>query len=361
MFEQHPVPQQISSYQFRLVGDMTLKQFFQLAAGAVIGLIIYSLPLPGFFKWPLIVIAVTGGAAFAFLPIQDRPMEQWLVAFFRSIYAPTIFVWRKSDVPIEYFAKDTPAAVAPPIADPVPENTPHDAPTHNMEKNEKDYLSRITTMFSTQTAPVATVPAQTPPQPVSTPAAAPVQLTGTITVDQPDVNTQQPEPEQKTVSVPEQKVIEVKPQAVEKPNMDDVKPVEPTQSTPVPQTLAVSPTTTAQQAQFSPEAAPPSPPTSPNIIVGQVMDSQGKIVEGAILEIADTEGRPVRALKTNRAGHFLIVTPLPNGQYRITIEKDSLEFDPVSVKTAGEIVAPIAIRAKNALPEPEPSRASWSL
>ena len=35
MFESHPIPQQISSYQFRLVGDMTLKQFFQLARGGL--------------------------------------------------------------------------------------------------------------------------------------------------------------------------------------------------------------------------------------------------------------------------------------------------------------------------------------
>src|SRR3989344_8952348 len=130
MFEQHPVPQQISSYQFRLVGDMTLKQFFQLAAGAVVGLIIYSLPLPGFFKWPLIAVVVIGGAAFAFLPIQDRPLEQWLVAFFRSIYAPTIFVWKKSAGPDSYFAVDNQAVVAQDVDDQqVPANTASDPAT----------------------------------------------------------------------------------------------------------------------------------------------------------------------------------------------------------------------------------------
>jgi hypothetical protein len=40
--EQHPIPQQISAYHFRLVGDMTLKQFFEVAGGAIIALIIYS-------------------------------------------------------------------------------------------------------------------------------------------------------------------------------------------------------------------------------------------------------------------------------------------------------------------------------
>ncbi len=33
--EQHPIPQQISSYQIKLVGDMTLKQFFQVKAAMI--------------------------------------------------------------------------------------------------------------------------------------------------------------------------------------------------------------------------------------------------------------------------------------------------------------------------------------
>ena len=39
---EHPIPQQISAYHFRLVGDMTLKQFFQVAAGALISLVLFS-------------------------------------------------------------------------------------------------------------------------------------------------------------------------------------------------------------------------------------------------------------------------------------------------------------------------------
>jgi len=32
--EQHPIPQQISSYEFKLVGEMTLKQFLKAAGFA---------------------------------------------------------------------------------------------------------------------------------------------------------------------------------------------------------------------------------------------------------------------------------------------------------------------------------------
>jgi len=116
----------------------------------------------------------------------------------------------------------------------------------------------------------------------------------------------------------------------------------------VSQTFQDTPAQEVSMAQFSPDAAPPIPPTQANIIVGQAMDSNSKIVEGAILEIKDPMGRPVRALKTNKAGHFLIVTPLSNGSYTITTEKEGYEFDKLEVIAEGKIIPPIAIKAKNA-------------
>ena len=99
-------------------------------------------------------------------------------------------------------------------------------------------------------------------------------------------------------------------------------------------------------AKFSAEAAPPNPPTTPNTIVGQALSTQGKIIEGAILEVKDTEGRPLRALKSNKLGHFIVVTPLQNGRYEITTEKDNYEFKPVTFEAIGGIIPPIAIEGK---------------
>lgn len=349
MFEQHPVPQQISSYQFRLVGDMTLKQFFQLAAGAVIGLIIYSLPLPGFFKWPLIAIVVLSGAAFAFLPIQDRPLEQWLAAFFRSIYAPTLFVWKKAGDPDQYFATDNQAPIDPTAIE-APQNLPQDAATRNLDAKEKDFLSRISSMVGgkspkTQTDAVATSGGTTF-QPIAEPEqAAPVATQKTQTQ-----KSQEP-------ATPTSNPVEVSAKG-----FAASAPVTPISTSSVPAVLNQNQNTQTQSANFSTEAAPPSPPSQPNTVVGQVMDLNGRIVEGAILEITDTDGRPVRALKTNKAGHFMIVTPLPNGKYKVAIEKEGLNFEPLSFETTGEVVAPIAIRSKDALPEPAgPYRAVWSV
>src|SRR5260221_3844533 len=112
MFEQHPVPQNISSYQFHLVGDMTLKQFLELAAGVVVGIIFYATGLPSLIKWPLIFLSAGFGAALAFIPFEERPLEQWIFAFFRSIYSPTLFHWEKQSG-VKYFQDENqPVATA---------------------------------------------------------------------------------------------------------------------------------------------------------------------------------------------------------------------------------------------------------
>src|SRR3990167_4902939 len=95
--EQHPIPQDVAGYKFRLIGEMTVKQFIWLAGGIILGLITFSLPLPFFFKYPLTGIFVALGAGIAFLPVEGRPMDKWLIAFIKSVYSPTEFTWQKSD------------------------------------------------------------------------------------------------------------------------------------------------------------------------------------------------------------------------------------------------------------------------
>src|SRR3990172_10529665 len=94
--EQHPVPQNVTTFQFRLIGDMTIKQFGYLAGGAILAYIFYKLPLPFFISWPLTVLCGLGGFGFAFVPIEERPMDIWVLSFFRSVYSPTQYIWQKS-------------------------------------------------------------------------------------------------------------------------------------------------------------------------------------------------------------------------------------------------------------------------
>ena len=50
--QQHPVPRNVTGFQFKLVGDMTLKQFGYLAGGVVMGYIAFrAVPGPAVIKF----------------------------------------------------------------------------------------------------------------------------------------------------------------------------------------------------------------------------------------------------------------------------------------------------------------------
>ncbi len=86
--------------------------------------------------------------------------------------------------------------------------------------------------------------------------------------------------------------------------------------------------------------------TTPNIINGIIIDAQGNYVEGAIIVTHDKQGIPVRALKSNKLGQYIAATPLSNGTYTISVEKDSLVFDTVEILLKGQVLSPIIVSAK---------------
>jgi len=340
--EQHPIPQQISSYQFKLVGDMTLKQFFQVAGGVIVSLIFYSTPLHPFIKWPFILFAAGMGAALAFLPFEERPLERWIFAFFRSIYSPTLYFWKKTEKPPIFFTEE---AVAPAITTVANINPVVEKDTAKLEDAEKTFLQKIgglwnvtgtnhstvnsvpstVTAQTQQTTPItfnkpSTDPAISPStvhsSPVTTPLSVPQQIPTVITKSAPKLVVEESAP----ISHQQASTTQIVGEKIEEKEI------------------------TSNIVEFSIDAAPPSPPIAINTISGQVMDQDRKIIEGAILEIKDSNGRPVRALKSNKAGHFIIVTPLANGKYEVTIDKEGFTFEPVSFDAKGEMIPAIAIR-----------------
>lgn len=333
--EQHPIPQQISSYQFKLVGDMTLKQFFQVAGGAVVGLLFYSTPLHGLIKWPIILLSVGLGAALAFLPFEERPLEKWIIAFFRSIYSPTLFSWKKTENPQVFFTED---ATAPETLN-VSSLNQKSAPSP-LDAVEETFLNKIGGLWSTNQQTAANNQSQNNQslnsQTAQMPSSHPTTKPSNDPVTKQPVAVPSQVPTVITRSAPKLVIEETVPQA----QKQEAK------ATNIDLTKIEKKEITTNEAEFSIDAAPPYPPTVVNTIVGQVMDSQRKIIEGAIMEIKDANGRPVRALKTNKAGHFIIVTPLANGKYEIVTEKEGFKFEPVAFEANGELIKPIAIRAK---------------
>lgn len=301
--QQHPVPQDISNYRFRLIGDMTIKQFASLGIFTVLAVIVYSSPLPFFFKYPLSFAFLVLGVGMAFIPVQGRTLDVWILAFIKSIYSPTQYIWK-----------------------------------HGQEQNT--ILQPATNNIEPATPP------STPVISVSTPTAEPIIETKSIisvesvvppTTVSPSVTPPPEEEAKKEVVIPESTPIKIE------TNDIDVAKLTPV---PLPQPNQIIDNSVTDNLQASPITDLPIPftPTTINTLVGLTLTPEGKILDGVLIEIKNNN-LTLRATKSNKLGQFLFARPLENGIYQILAEKEDYKFEEYSIKLDGEIMNPLKIQA----------------
>jgi len=309
---QHQIPQEISSYEFRLVGSMTLKQFSKMAVGVIIAALVYTSHLPGPIRLFLAATPVIASAAFAFVPVNGRPLESWLLIFFHRVYSPTIYLWKKTPgiINLDVFSHQARHArffqkVNIRGKSQKAKEFIASLPKHHLENPIKQQNSTPINIpkeppGAAQVSPVAKTGAAVSPTP---PTSGP--NSGVSSWDQ-LMKIWQDHPEEKK----------------------------------------------AEEAKFMSQALPATP-TQPNIISGLIADNENHGIEGAIVEIQDAESNPVRAMRTNGLGQFQTATPLPNGDYLIVTEKEPYQFDIMKIVAKGQIISPLKIVAKQNQPAHE--------
>jgi hypothetical protein len=311
--EQHPIPQQISSYEFKLVGEMTLKQFLKAAGGILLAVLINSTKIVAIIKWPLMLFSGGLGLLLAFVPFEDRPLETWITAFIKSIYSPTIFLYKKKNDNswLEFKAGqvdgDEPeeAVESKNLFVSVIKDT-------NLAKEkfirEKFRLGRKNKRLGEGTEKDVVEEAAVTVSKTMEPTTTEEALTQSVKTEE----------------------IKTTDWRDEKANLN----------------LKTEKLGATGRAVFGSIPMPDRPDTA-NVIVGMATTPEGKIIDGVIVEIQDDHGNPARVIKTNLLGQFKISTPLSNGRYLIIAEKEGYEFDRVNVDLTGEIVDPIRIIANN--------------
>ena len=95
--EQHLVPQHIASFEFKLFGNLTIRQFVTLAIPASVGGIIFFSGVPDIIRYPLSGLFVGFGLLIALVPFGGRPFHKWILAFFKAILSPTQRIWIKEE------------------------------------------------------------------------------------------------------------------------------------------------------------------------------------------------------------------------------------------------------------------------
>ncbi len=95
--EQHPLPRQITSFEFKLIGFMTLHQFIYLLVFVPMGFAVYKIiPIP-FLNIFLGFIISSIGVLLAFLPVNDRPLDVFLKNLYKRLTSPTQYLYQKSN------------------------------------------------------------------------------------------------------------------------------------------------------------------------------------------------------------------------------------------------------------------------
>lgn len=371
---------------------MTLKQFGYLAAGlglAYITFVVLAVPAP-FLAWPLIVLFAALGAAFAFLPIQERPLDHWVAAFYKAISKPTKLKFESKVLPSDdpLFAKRLQFYLT---SKKVPLDDEED------ERPRARVIDRSVgvnfalgvqanpnpSRFSTQTYISKDVPAPitpTPMPPINLKPTPPEEAEKTKEVSKLPENeqlkrtvelAQEAQNTQAKIMTVEKQLAEIKSTAAQ-PGADPNTYVDKFQNvltelqklnekaSDLSHELAVlsksrgaasASASEPQNLQSQPKAdAKPKPimnlTTFPNVLNGIVTDSKGSYVEGAVVVAHDKQGLPVRALKSNKLGQFIAATPLPNGLYTINVEKEGMNFDGIQVELLGKVLNPVVISAK---------------
>lgn len=297
--EQHPLPQDVTGYRFRLIGDMTLKQFLYLGVAVLLTLLIHNLPLPFFFRYPLEILLLLLGIGLAFVPVEGRPLDKWLIAFIKSIYSPTQYVWKK-----QTFS----SSVSPSLSQPQQQKQPS-------SPSKPTFPSP-----STPSSPPSTPPPPPPPK-------------KKVSISSP-LPKSTPVPSTKPISVPSSTHKKLPP----KPQPKSVSPVSPPSPKPQKEKVSSPSPTTNLPIPFT--------PTTPNTLVGLTLTPDGHILDTALIEIIH-HGLTVRATKSNKLGQFLFAKPLENGLYQIKTEKPNFNFSTYSIKLEGNIIKPLKIQAQS--------------
>lgn len=282
--KQHPIPQDITNYKFHLIGQMTLKQFGIVALAVIIAFALFKTNLIGIVKWPLILIVVGLGAAIAFLPIEERPLDHWINTFFKNIYKPTKFFWKKANKIPDFFNYKITST-----------QSDYFAPNVNLNPAKKqrifEYLKSIPTDERLDDFDIEE----------NKKINSILSEFGNVEVNQEDID------------------VEVKKQ--EKPSLK----------------------TRVRKLQ-APKAFISSSNHLPNQIFGLVLDNDGQAVSEAIIEIKDQNNQSLRILKSDLEGNFSINKSLENGDYLVVVEKNEQKYPELSVKLIGETLNPLVIK-----------------
>lgn len=335
---QHSIPQDITGYKFHLIGSMTLKQFGELAAGSIIAFIVYKSNLIGIVKWPLFIFIIILAIMIAFVPIEERPLDFWIVTFLKNLWKPTKFFWKKTPKVPDFFNyqanQNQNLNVAPEV---------NYSPARKQRIQE--YLKSIPSAdedldqwdlhYNQRAEELLTNFAQVEIK------AENISVQKEIKTSKPHLTTrvrkikslEQIQEQQQAQYDQESDLLPTKQETQEKVEIKNTQDSPPLQSI-------------NKENHLDKENLPEKESMLANQLFGVVFNQENEPISNALIEVfANNDDQALRISKSNIEGEFSIKTALPNGEYLIKTEARDLNFDPISIRLTGRIVPEIKIIA----------------
>lgn len=352
--DQHPIPQNITGFEFKLIGEMTIKQFAYLAGCAVVAFITYSLGIHPFIKFPLIVLFAMLGIGLAFIPIEGRPLDRWITNFIRALFAANQYLFHQQGGSPEFL--NAPVQSIKSVA----ASQAKSAHTLSMQAKQPEkftaYLQTVrpaTQIDTEEQKRLAAIEQLTKTMPAPAPVSPPQAATLTTPVPPAQSPPDKPAPVlNQTDTAQDALAIEQRLHAAlaekERLASELAKLRQQVSASNAPQAVTPMVAPAPQQA-YAPPTGVSTLPQIPNLVAGSVKDSKGDVLPNVIVEVKDASGNPVRAFKTNKLGQFSASTSLANGSYTIALEdpKNTYMFDAIGITLTGAFFQPIEIRAKD--------------
>jgi len=324
--DNHPIPQDVTGFQFKLVGEMTLKQFVYLAVGVIIAWIFFSTHLPAIIKLPISLISIILGVFSAFIPIEGRPFDFMIGQYLKALASPNQYVFEKGHGELA-IPTTSPILATQKVADQTP--------------------------IVQQVVPTSSFVNTQGPNPISSTPPLEQTITQEIQKDTQELKEElldanKLKEDKNPSSDTKEKLDELQKKLEEtldhKHNLEEElealhKKLAQVVNTPYVPKPAAKPATTQPPTPYSMNL------DSANVVAGVVKDPRGNVLSNILVEVFDSEKNPVRAFKTNGQGKFASATALKNGSYTVSFEDPTGKntFEPVQIEASGEIIQPLTI------------------
>lgn len=335
--DNHPIPQDVTGFEFKLIGSMTIKQFGYVGVGVVLAVVFFYSPLVWYVKYPVMLTTAILGVSLAFLPVAGRPLDLMASYFLKAILKPNQYIYQKTGGSLSFMELTLQPVLPKSLSAPqVLSKTSHSESkkgqqlmnylysttadnTNPLDQKESQYVTSLFNQSISQqfinTTPPAIQESQTP-FPQASQDGLPQDPVKIPSVPQPQYSPQN----NNSQPVSPKTVLEIIPDKQASANA-------PTQN------LSSNQAKTALDMEF------------PNLIKGIIKDARGNVLSGILVEVLNKDNESVRAFKTNSLGQFMSATQLVNGSYTITFEdpKAQHKFDNIKIEANGSILPSLSI------------------